>query len=202
MSYAKAEKEVSSTEALKLAYQNEKGFWKFAAKSVVDKSKKMVAVSTSDLYDSWVFASAFELIPKKALTPEGGTVALQVIDYISDEELWGSEDDSYMDDAEPLEVRFIKNGGKGSAWQLGGPGTLVGSGSAATYTAPGLVNKPTDVSVAVVLFNPDGRFKTEVLLFSNITVTPNKVEDAGITSGGKEVGHLPIEGYFVAKRAQ
>ncbi|GAB3999902.1 hypothetical protein GCM10028807_51460 [Spirosoma daeguense] len=206
LSYADVATKMGSTQALGLAYQDEKGFWKFAANPVVNKNRKTVSVTTTHFSD-WTLAHWFSLKPRYENTPEGGTVYLQVVDYfISSED--GSKDpfetlpkDMYMRDAKPLDPRYVKNGGKGASWQVGGPGEIVGSGSAATYTAPDFVKEPTDVSVAVVLIDPTGSFTGEYMLFSTITVTPKSGLSYRINKGvwtfipGAVVGQ-GIPGYF------
>ncbi|GAB3692235.1 hypothetical protein GCM10027592_10960 [Spirosoma flavus] len=187
-SYANVSSATSFTQALGLAYQDEKGFWKFAANPVVNKAKKTVSVSTTHFSD-WTLAHWFLLLPEEELTPEGGTVPLQVVDYFINSEdgakdpLESPRKDLFMRDAKPLDPRYIKNGGKGTAWQVGGPGTVVGSGSGATYTAPDFVRKPTDVSVSVSLTDPTGGFRGEYLLVSSIKVTPKSVIAFRLGSG-------------------
>lgn len=206
ISYADVAAKMGSTQAMGLAYQDEKGFWKFAANPVVNKTTKTVSVSTTHFSD-WTLAHWFSLKPRYENTPEGGIVYLQVVDYFINSED-GSKDpfdmlpkDMYMRDAKPLDPRYVKNGGKGTSWQVGGPGEIVGSGSAATYTAPDFVREPTDVSVAVVLVDPTGNFKGEYMLFSTITVTPKSGLSYRINKGtwmfipGAIVGQS-VPGYF------
>jgi hypothetical protein len=176
-SYTAEDQTSSLTQALGLAYQDEQGFWRFATNPIVDKTKKTVSVTTTHFSD-WTLANWFRITPRYEHTPEGGIVSLQVVDYfISSED--GAKDpfetipkEMYMRDAKPLDARYIKNGGKGTAWQVGGPGEVVGNGSAATYTAPDYVNKPTDVSVSVELVDPTSSFRGQYLLIADITVTP------------------------------
>ncbi|GAB3942719.1 hypothetical protein GCM10028805_07710 [Spirosoma harenae] len=173
-SYAKQESMPENTLGLGLAFQEETGIWRFAAKPVVDQTAKTVSVATTHFSD-WVMAHYYKLIPVKTSVMAGEDVALQVVTYFADDLLAPliiPEKKRPMGDAVPLDPKYIKNQGKGSAWTLGGIGTLTAIGSGATYGSPKSVAKPTQVNVMVELNNPNPDDPGKHWLVSTITVVP------------------------------
>ncbi|GAB3559807.1 hypothetical protein [Spirosoma fluminis] len=173
-SYARQENMPENTLGLGLAFQDETGTWRFAARPIVDQTAKTVSVATTHFSD-WVLAHYYKLIPVKTTVRAGEDVALQVVTYFADDFLAPlaiPEKERPMGDAVPLDPKYIKNQGKGSAWTLGGIGTLTAAGSAATYGSPKSVDKPTQVNVLVELDNQHLNDPGKHWLVSTITVVP------------------------------
>ncbi|MFC5409953.1 hypothetical protein ACFPMF_11585 [Larkinella bovis] len=174
-SYADREEEVGAVLGLGLAFQDEKGFWYLAENPVVNQTAKTVSVTTTHFSD-WTLAHWFKLIPTRGSVVAGEELGLQVVSYStsSSDPFKTSSKVLMKRDAKPLDAKYIKNSGKGAAWQVGGPGEVIGSGSGATYKAPGRVDKPTEASVSVELTDPDGTFTGQYLLIANLTVLPDE----------------------------
>ncbi|GAB3266474.1 hypothetical protein GCM10027347_34510 [Larkinella harenae] len=174
-SYAGREEEMGTVLGLGLAFQDENGFWSYAADPVVNQAAKTVSVLTTHFSD-WTIAKGVELIPIKGSMVAAERLGLQVVSYLpaSSDPFKISRKAIMNKNAKPVDAKYIKNGGRGTAWQLGGPGELVSSGSGATYAAPDRVDKPTEVSVSVELKDPTGKYTGQLLLIANITVLPDE----------------------------
>lgn len=172
-SYADINDQLSSTSFLDVAYQDQKGNWRFSARPVVNRNAKTVSVQTTHFSD-WVIAETARLTPSQSTieASEQQTLhVLQFIDPIDEENPFPlvSGDDLYMTHGTPLPTKYIKNNGQPDAWQLGGTGELSPIGAKAIYSAPKRMLEPATANVMVELFNP-ATPQTRHFLISTIQV--------------------------------
>ncbi|RYC66623.1 hypothetical protein [Spirosoma sordidisoli] len=160
-------------EALALAYQNEKGIWRLAAKGKVDTTAHTVSVETTHFSDWAVLERAF-LAPAVGFVKPGGNIGLEVR-LLTNELIVPILQDT--DVPEPFEspsavVDY-------TSWKLVGVGHLVPAAWKALYYAPNTSPVRNPVAVTIKLNGPtviDGKPYGELWLVSNIYVG-----DDGIT---------------------
>ena len=169
-SYAKAERRISSTKALEVAYQNEKGEWTCIGGSVNDRVQKTISVQT-DHFSDWAFVASMELSPVVKTVGLNESVTLKALRY-----LFPAKEDDFLvplslpeaGTGEPmlLEKRYIVG------WSLNGPGKLEARGNEAVYTAPSA--KPANKTATITVeLNVHG---TQVLLISTIHIIDEGID--------------------------
>ncbi|RYZ27016.1 MAG: hypothetical protein EOO10_13945 [Chitinophagaceae bacterium] len=175
-SYRKAERRISSTKALEVAYQNQMGEWNCIGGSVNDPVQKTISVQT-DHFSDWAFVASMELSPVLKAIGLNESIALRALRYV-----FPSKDGDFLaplalteaGTSEPmlLDKKYIVG------WSLNGPGKLEAKGAEAVYTAPSAM-PANKTATATVELNVQGR---QVLLISTIQLI-NEGIDISIDGG-------------------
>lgn len=196
---------VNMPEALGIAWQDDKDFWRLTKAPVIDKEKKTVSVQTNH-FSNWALLQWLQLNPTAATVREGGQLTLTVTTYIP----LGGDDllsplvpadgqDVALGEGRPLPGSFIKS------WTVGGVGTVKGNGGKAVYTAPAKVTKPEIANVAATLKDS----KRQLIVMSTVTVVPEGISfkvdggpwivfpaHSGFDDEGFEMSGFGEEGYL------
>ncbi|WP_109699836.1 hypothetical protein [Chitinophaga deserti] len=170
-SWAGHENQVNIPEALGVAWQDEKDFWRLTKAPVINKEQKTVSIQT-DHFSNWALLQWLQLSPAATTVRTGGTANLTVLSYIP----LGGDDllsplvpadgqDVTLGEGRPLPGVFIKS------WAAGGVGTVKGNGGQAVYTAPATVAKPEIANVTATLKDS----KHQLMVVSTITVVPEGI---------------------------
>ncbi|MGE7777582.1 hypothetical protein ACQKLP_22885 [Chitinophaga sp. NPDC101104] len=159
---------VNIPEALGVARQDEKNFWRLAKAPVIDKVKKTVSVQTTH-FSNWALLQWLQLEPVATTVKAGGQAQLTVKSYIplsADDLLTplvpADGQDIALGEGKPLPGSFIQS------WTVGGVGTVQGNGGQATYSAPATVQKPEIANVTATLKDR----KQQLMVVSTLTVIP------------------------------
>lgn len=160
---------ISSSKALEVAYQNDKGVWVGIGNAVNDPVQKTIRVQT-DHFSDWAFIASMELTPVVKTIGLGESTKLTAVHYI------------HMPEGEDFLVPLtIPEAGTGEpvkldkkyivGWQLHGPGRLEHNGAEAVYTAPS-ATPATNTATITVELNVGGK---QVLLISTINIIENGI---------------------------
>jgi hypothetical protein len=166
--YSAHQDSVSAVDALGLAYQDDKGIWKFLGASAIDNTNHTVILST-DHFSDWTVLEWMTLSPISSQLLEKEDVTLTALRYIplpldGDELLVPIKPNAEYKDGypvgepEPLPAEYI------GEWSHAGPGTLISSGHEAMYVAPATISSTQIVAVALTLKG----FKGKPMLVSNV----------------------------------
>ncbi|QHT69857.1 hypothetical protein GXP67_26025 [Rhodocytophaga rosea] len=168
INYTDAEVEGTNPEALRMAYQNTNGAWKFKEDVTVDAAQKKVTGNLKELKDQALFTK-YILIPGKASVQINEGVELQVR-LVSFRIPTGNDSEILVEGEE------LANASKVKSWRLNGQagptsganGSLSGAlGAKMSYKAPASVPAQNPVAVSVEMDGPSG---SKIILISNITV--------------------------------
>lgn len=161
--YADAVRRISSSKALEVAYQNEKGEWIAIGNAVKDPVQKTISVQT-DHFSDWAYIASLELTPVVKTLGLSESVTLKAVHYI------------FPADEDGLVPLHLPEAGTGTpllldkryivGWTLHGPGHLEPKGNEAVYTAPSATPAEKTATVTVEL-NIEGK---QVLLISTIQI--------------------------------
>jgi hypothetical protein len=166
--YKAEDLEGTSSEALGLAYQDNRGAWLAKPKVAVNTASKTVSKEISTLKDYSLYTD-YMLVPIRATLLPGETVELmvKVVDLkhpVGD----GNEDLLILGEklAEASQIKSWKlNGQNGPV--SGANGSLSGTGAKMNYKAPDTAPAVNPVAVSVEMDGPKG---TKILLISNISI--------------------------------
>lgn len=163
--YWKYKEQLSSVYAPEIAFQQEDGQWTCPGGVINDTEQKVISVQT-DHFSDWGLVASMELSPVIKTIGLSQSVSLKALRYVFP--LKG--DDWIVPLASPLagtgepmkiEENYIVK------WQLNGPGTLIGKGAEATYTAPASIQGSHATATITVELNVQGK---QVLLISTINI--------------------------------
>ncbi|MNZ65478.1 hypothetical protein D3C78_836740 [compost metagenome] len=165
------DEQVSCSEALGIAYQDNEGKWKAVGGVVVDAVNKTITAKTTHFSD-WSFFEAFSLLPEKSYLNPGEKVSLKITHFLDAGDglflvpLIPEKTEVYLTEGKELQSKYIDE------WKLVGEGNLVPQGVKAEYTAPAKIptNNPAVISVRI----KDGS-KAVGLLISRVFVAPEGV---------------------------
>lgn len=165
------DEQVSCSEALGIAYQDNEGKWKAVGGVVVDAVNKTITAKTTHFSD-WSFFEAFSLLPEKSYINPGEKVSLKITYFLETEDglllvpLIPEKTEVYLTEGKELQSKYIDE------WKLVGEGNLVPQGAKAEYTAPAKIpaNNPAVISVRI----KDGS-NAVGLLISRVFVAPEGV---------------------------
>lgn len=170
-SWAGNESWVNIPEAMGIAWQDDKDFWRLAKAPVVNKAQKTVSVQT-DHFSNWALLQWLQLNPVATTVREGGQTVLSVTSYIplAGDDLFtplvpADGQDVTLGEGRPLPGSFIKS------WAVGGVGTVKGTGGLGTYSAPATVAKPEIANVTATLKDS----KRQLMVVSTVTVIPDGI---------------------------
>ncbi len=169
VNYSARQDSVGLSDALGLAYQDDKGIWRFIGASAIDKTNRTVTMSTNHFSD-WTLLQWMTLSPIADQLHEKQQVTLDALQYIDlsvqdDLKLPLSADyeNGYpVGEPQPLLDKYI------GEWSLAGPGLLnpLSIRFQAVYLAPETI---ASTQVAAVTLTLKG-FKGQAQLVSNLTL--------------------------------
>jgi hypothetical protein len=170
----------TAAEFLGAAFQTAAGFWQWAGAAAVDTTAKTVSVSSSHFSD-WSNVKGLQIRPAKKTVKVKGTVGLQVkVCYpVDDDELTtlASDCDTDQGIVSTLSINeWSVNGRPGGGFVFG---TVVGSGSTGTYTAPTTIPIPNPVTVSARVHNPKKGPGAVTLVSSIITIAEDSWTGTG-----------------------
>ncbi|HEY1022169.1 MAG TPA: hypothetical protein VGE06_07635 [Flavisolibacter sp.] len=155
---------ISSSKALEVAYQNEKGAWIGIGNAVNDPAQKTIRIQT-DHFSDWALIASMELTPVVKTIGLGESTSLTAVHYIH-----VPEGDDFLvpltvpeaGTGEPVKLyeKYIVG------WHLHGPGRLEHNGAEAVYTAPSATPATKTATITAEL-NVGGK---QVLLISTINI--------------------------------
>lgn len=204
-SWAGNESWVNIPQALGIAWQDDKDFWRLAKAPVVNKDAKTVTVQTTH-FSNWALLQWLQLNPVATTVTEGEQTKLVVTSYIP---LAGDDllvplvpadgQDVTLGKGSPLPGSFIQS------WAVGGVGSVQGNGGQGTYKAPATVAKPEIANVTATLKDA----KRQLMVVSTVTVIPKGVSfridggpwihfpaHSGFDDEVFEISGMGDEGYF------
>lgn len=170
LNYASLKDSITLPNALGLAYQDDKGIWRFIGASTINHLTHTLTLSTNHFSD-WALLHWMTLSPIAERLHEKEQVTLKALQYIAlvdkeDEYLVpiapNYEDGYPVGDPQPLPQKYIKK------WSLAGAGKLTPSanGREAVYTAPDNIRT---TEIAAVSLSLQG-FSGQPFLVSNLTL--------------------------------
>ena len=187
-SYSDGDTLGSSAQALDVASQQANGTWRSA--SAVPHSASHTVTAQTTHFSDWSLVQGFQLRPPKASVKTGATVALRLAycfaPSVQDDDLTPlGYDCANPDDPVPLNwaVKWAVNGVPGGSTSFGT--VSAGSGTSATFTAPGQKPSPSTVAVSAEVQGSKG----QVLVVSNITIT-DTAGYTGTISGTTQTGNM------------
>ncbi|HEV7331532.1 MAG TPA: hypothetical protein VGN63_10880 [Flavisolibacter sp.] len=168
-SYKNVAGRISSSKALEIAYQNEKGVWTSVGKAQKDPVKKTITIQT-DHFSDWALVASMELSPVVKTLSLNETVTLKALRYIHE-----MDDDLLVPlgypEAGTGEPKLIEQGYV-VRWTLNGPGQLQAKGNEAVYKAPSSVGAQRTATITLEL-NIKG---AQVLLISTILLVDGSID--------------------------
>lgn len=196
---------VNIPEAMGIAWQDEKNFWRLTKAPVIDKVKKTVSVQTTH-FSNWALLQWLQLEPVATTVKAGGQAQLTVKSYIplSGDDLLtplvpADGQDIALGEGKPLPGSFIRS------WAVGGVGKVQGNGGQGTYSAPATVQKPEIANVTATLKDR----KQQLMVVSTVTVIPEGISfkvdggpwihfpaHSGPDDEGFEMSGFGDDGYF------
>ncbi|RRB02364.1 hypothetical protein [Larkinella rosea] len=159
----------SAPEALRIAFQTDKGSWKSPARRSLDTTARTLSVETTHFSD-WTFFKNIELDPGLGVVNPGGSINLKVRQHIADP--GALMEDLFVPLASVISEKYIKQ------WTVSGPGALAHNQSTATYYAPEHIPAKNPVAITVSLnqsITIDGQVFKNIRLVSNIMVAPEGI---------------------------
>jgi hypothetical protein len=171
--YADGDLNGTFAEALGVAYQDEKGYWRATRSLKLDKTARTVAVPVLQLQDESFFA-ALSLYPAYKVLDPGGKTKLAVHYVLPGDDLlvpFGRDAATgdeliLMDPNRLLDPKFIQK------WELKGEGNLRASANAAEYEAPARIPDTNPVRVEVTVKSASGELG---ILIGRIYVAPEGI---------------------------
>lgn len=184
---------IASEEVVSVAFQDQQGIWQMIRPHTLDTSNNSIVTSTTHFSD-WILVSWLKLIPSSAMVNPGEQVPLTILNFhpYADDLLapLNSADITTLPlgKGKPVPGSLVKN------WQMTGVGTLTGSGSKASYTAPSTAGANAAATVVAELKS----LSHQLLLLAHIRIIGEGIfyrynggeyrsipGHAGLTLGGK-----------------
>lgn len=176
----------TAVEALGAAFQTADGYWQWAGDATVDTTAKTVSIGSSHLSD-WSLVKGLQIHPAKKTVRVKGSVGLQVVLCFNPDAIPGTNGElvplGYDCDLGELAIlnpvsEWSVNGVPGGGGVFG---TVSGSGTTATYTAPATEPIPNTVAVSARV---DRGAKGKTLVVSNITIAEDSWTGTGSSVNG------------------